>query len=108
MKNGASDAIMREFHSSAIGGHSGFNKTNSAIRLRYWWPQMTVDIRNVVSNTKPEDIFLKTLTNNCYNLSWQILNHIVKCMFMILPQCFKKSHKGSLCGKGFNNINDTV
>ncbi|WAR12706.1 hypothetical protein MAR_026886, partial [Mya arenaria] len=48
VKDGSSDAIMREFHSSAIGGHSGFNKTNSAIKVRYWWPRMTEDIRKYV------------------------------------------------------------
>ncbi|WAR21137.1 POL4-like protein [Mya arenaria] len=50
VKDGSSDAFMREFHSSAIGGHSGFNKTNSAIKVRYWWPRMTDNIRKYVTH----------------------------------------------------------
>jgi hypothetical protein len=49
VKEGAIESIMNEFHGSALGGHSGFNKTNSAIKIRYWWPKMTEDIRTYVS-----------------------------------------------------------
>jgi hypothetical protein len=64
VKEGAIESIMNEFHGSALVGHSGFNKTNSAIKIRYWhsgfnktnsaikirywWPKMTEDIRTYV------------------------------------------------------------
>jgi hypothetical protein len=45
---GETEAVLTEFHSSGIGGHSGFNKTNDAIKIRYWWPKMTSDVRDYV------------------------------------------------------------
>jgi hypothetical protein len=41
--------ILKEFHGSAFGGHSGINKTREAINLRYWWPGITEDIKKYVS-----------------------------------------------------------
>lgn len=42
-------AIFRQFHDSALGGHTGFNKTLDAISSRYYWPLMSVSIREWVS-----------------------------------------------------------
>ncbi len=41
--------LLKEFHASGIGGHSGFNKTNETMKIRFWWPKMTHDIREYVS-----------------------------------------------------------
>lgn len=41
--------ILAEFHSGTIGGHSGVNKTIDAIKIRYWWPAFTDDIKEYVS-----------------------------------------------------------
>ena len=41
--------IFKEFHNSAIGGHTGINKTNNAISTRFYWPLMKEDITEWVS-----------------------------------------------------------
>ncbi|RXN17442.1 gypsy retrotransposon integrase 1 [Labeo rohita] len=40
--------IFKEFHTSPIGAHCGIVKTTDAISNRFYWPSMSVDIRNWV------------------------------------------------------------
>ncbi|RXN19650.1 gag-pol fusion [Labeo rohita] len=40
--------VSREFHTSPIGAHCGTVKTTDAISNRFYWPAMSVDIRNWV------------------------------------------------------------
>ena len=40
--------VFKQFHDSAMGGHSGINKTHDAISRRYYWPSMTADIKTWV------------------------------------------------------------
>jgi len=40
--------IIREFHTSKIGGHGGVSKTVARISYRFYWPRMQQDIRNFV------------------------------------------------------------
>ena len=37
----ACNEVFKEFHDSAMGGHSGVNKTQHAISKRYYWPSIT-------------------------------------------------------------------
>ena len=37
--------VLREFHSSPIGGHSGFLRTHARIALYFFWPGMRKDIK---------------------------------------------------------------
>lgn len=41
--------ILAEFHSGTIGRHSGVNKTIDAVKIHYWWPALTDDIKEYVS-----------------------------------------------------------
>ena len=52
---GQQKAIFTEFNASSFGGHSGVNKTISAIQKRYWWNGLTEDIKKFVS-----DIFISS------------------------------------------------
>ncbi|KAH3739480.1 hypothetical protein DPMN_046132 [Dreissena polymorpha] len=45
VRMGETADLLKEFHASGIGGHSGFNKTNETMKIRFWWPKMTHDIR---------------------------------------------------------------
>jgi hypothetical protein len=45
----ACDEVFKEFHDSAMGGHSGVNKTQNAISKRYYWPSITADIKSWVN-----------------------------------------------------------
>lgn len=38
------DAIVKEYHASAIGGHKGIAKTYRRIRHRYYWPGIKAEI----------------------------------------------------------------
>ncbi len=38
------DAILGEFHNTALGGHLAFKKMYDACRTRFWWPKMRVDV----------------------------------------------------------------
>ncbi|KAM9812657.1 uncharacterized protein ACBT44_011748 isoform 2-T2 [Syngnathus typhle] len=48
---GAEEAndIFKSFHASPAGAHTGQNKTRHSISLRYYWPAMSVDINEWVS-----------------------------------------------------------
>lgn len=54
--------IMQALHSSAVGGHSGFQVTYSRIRKLFAWPGMKQSIRDFVANctvcaqAKPEHV----------------------------------------------------
>ncbi|XP_040198822.1 phosphopantothenoylcysteine decarboxylase isoform X2 [Rana temporaria] len=41
--------LFRQFHDSAVGGHSGIVRTTQTIASRFYWPGMTVDIRRWVT-----------------------------------------------------------
>lgn len=43
------DAIMESFHSTVYGGHLGFEKTYSRIKQKYYWSNMSVDIKFFVA-----------------------------------------------------------
>lgn len=45
------DALLREFHSSAIGGHGRFLKTYKRILAELFWDGMKGDIRQFVAAT---------------------------------------------------------
>ena len=49
VKKGEEGAILEEAHGGKLGGHSGVNKTTDCIKIRYWWPGFTDDIKNFVS-----------------------------------------------------------
>ena len=51
VRNGEEDRILKEFHGGELGGHSGVNKTIVAVKIRYWWPGFTDDIKAYVSKT---------------------------------------------------------
>lgn len=51
--------MFRQFHSSPIGGHSGINKTCSAVGERFYWPGHTEDIKQWVR-------FLASLNSSSY------------------------------------------
>ena len=42
--------LFIEFHSSPMGGHTGFLKTCRAISSRFYWLGMSVDINNWVGH----------------------------------------------------------
>ena len=42
-------AILEEFHSSLLGGHTGIARTKSRITSHFWWSSMSKDIRLFVS-----------------------------------------------------------
>ncbi|XP_041080039.1 protein SPT10-like isoform X2 [Polyodon spathula] len=41
--------LFREFHHSAVGGHSGIKKTRHAFTSRFYWPGMSKDIEDWIS-----------------------------------------------------------
>ena len=51
---GQQKTIFTEFHASSFGGHSGVNKTIGAIQKRYWWSELTEDVKFV------SDIFISS------------------------------------------------
>lgn len=51
--------LIRENHSTAIGGHKGITKTFNRIRYKYSWPRMKRDIETYIRNCK--DCQLKKL-----------------------------------------------
>lgn len=42
--------LFSEFHSSAVGAHAGILKTLTATTAGFYWPGMTVDIKNWVGD----------------------------------------------------------
>ena len=42
--------IIKEYHSSTVGGHKGSNKTYNRIRENFYWPNMREEIRDFVRN----------------------------------------------------------
>ena len=40
--------LIKEAHSSAIGGHKGVEKTYNRIRQRYYWENMKLDIQKYI------------------------------------------------------------
>lgn len=42
--------ILQNFHSGAIGGHSGFRATYHRIRKMFAWPGMKADIKSFVAS----------------------------------------------------------
>ena len=50
IREGQENPILHEFHTAGIGGHCGINKTIDAIKIRYWWPGLTDDVKRYVSN----------------------------------------------------------
>ena len=43
------DAILHQYHSSAIGGHGGINSTMAKIIQHYWWLGIKTDVAQFVS-----------------------------------------------------------
>ncbi|KAL2102408.1 hypothetical protein ACEWY4_001576 [Coilia grayii] len=43
------EQLLTEFHTSHLGGHCGVEKTLDALNNRYYWPGMSVDVKNWVS-----------------------------------------------------------
>ena len=61
--------IFPEFHDSAMGGHTGINKTQDAIRYRFLWPHMSADIREWASQeNKKQRALNQRLPLNCGRL----------------------------------------
>lgn len=48
--------IFKDFHASSTGSHCGQIKTREPISSRLYWPGMSVDINNWVSNVNMHDI----------------------------------------------------
>ncbi|KAI4474785.1 hypothetical protein M0802_015444 [Mischocyttarus mexicanus] len=46
------EEIIREYHSSAMGGHKGVSKTYCRIRNYYFWNNMKEDVRNFINCCK--------------------------------------------------------
>lgn len=44
------DNVVKEKHSSGLGGHSGLNKTLDLVRRFSFWPKMQTDIRKFVES----------------------------------------------------------
>lgn len=42
--------ILKENHSSLVGGHSGFHKTYKRIKTKYKWPNMKSDIKKYIKS----------------------------------------------------------
>ena len=43
-------AVLSEYHDSLVGGgHQSFKRTYEAIRTKYYWPHMYLDVKNYVS-----------------------------------------------------------
>lgn len=42
-------SILKEYHSSPIGGHSGISRTKARIARQFYWPSMNKDIRVFLS-----------------------------------------------------------
>ena len=42
------EKILKEMHSSAVGGHRGITKTYNRIRQHYYWENMKLDIQNFI------------------------------------------------------------
>ena len=40
--------LIKEAHSSALGGHKGVTKTYSRIRQKFFWENMKVDIQKYI------------------------------------------------------------
>lgn len=45
----ACNEVFKEFHDSAMGGHSGVNKTQNAISKRYYWPNITAEVNIIIT-----------------------------------------------------------
>ena len=41
--------IVQQYHDSLPGGHPGHLKTLELVKRNYWWPGMTVFIKNYVA-----------------------------------------------------------
>ena len=39
------EAVLRELHGSALGGHLGRRKLESLVRCRFYWPTLGADVR---------------------------------------------------------------
>lgn len=46
------NAIISEYHASAIGGHKGITKTFRRIRDRYYWPRMKFAVEEFIKNCR--------------------------------------------------------
>lgn len=65
----ACDEVFKEFHDSAMGGHSGVNKTQNAISKRYYWPNITADIKswvNIMITTYYVDLVMDWVTEKLF------------------------------------------
>lgn len=43
-------AILKTLHDSSIGGHTGVNQTIKRIQTTFWWKDMSLQIKEYVSN----------------------------------------------------------
>ncbi len=48
----ATEAALQAAHDHALAGHRGINKTLEAVRTRFWWPNLTVQVQDHVQNCK--------------------------------------------------------
>ena len=46
------DEVMHNFHSSIYGTHRNWTSTYADIANRFWWPQMSMDVRNYVKHCR--------------------------------------------------------
>ena len=42
--------IIRALHDTALAGHLGYHKTYERIKDKFYWPQMSTDIKKVLQN----------------------------------------------------------
>ena len=46
----ARPGVLRRAHDHALAGHRGINATLAAVRSRFWWPNLTDNVKTYVSN----------------------------------------------------------
>uniref|UniRef100_A0A673CI67 Gypsy retrotransposon integrase-like protein 1 n=1 Tax=Sphaeramia orbicularis TaxID=375764 RepID=A0A673CI67_9TELE len=65
--------ILRQYHVSAVGGHSGINTTMGKIVQHYWWQAMKADVVEYVSTCPNCQIYKKLRTQapklNCVTVN---------------------------------------
>jgi len=50
------DRIISELHDNDIAGHRGVNATRNALRQRFYWPKMHIDVQNFINNCEVCDV----------------------------------------------------
>jgi hypothetical protein len=50
---GLREELIREAHSSWVGGHGGIFKTSERLRQQFWWPTMDKDIQKFINKCEP-------------------------------------------------------